>query len=186
MFSNIPKSSIHAENGGIICVNLSASNETAFKSNLTKRAIKDNSYRSLLGYVYANAGVGESTTDMVFAGGNVIAENGQILAQSQLFSEGLTVSDIDCDYLSYERSKRLNFSRQTKCDCKKVYFTLNDLNSNIDREYSKTPFIPSSKEEINEKCDIILNLQAQALAKRLSHINAKTLVLGISGGLDST
>ena len=186
IFTNITPSSIHAENGGIICVNLSASNETAFKSNLIKSIIKDNSYRNLLGYVYANAGVGESTTDMVFAGGNVIAENGKILSESKLFSEGLTISDIDCDYLNFERSKRLNFSHKTKSEYKKVYFTLNSVNSDIDREYSKTPFIPSNKEEINEKCDIILNLQAQALAKRLSHINAKTLVLGISGGLDST
>ncbi len=186
MFSNVSLSSIHAENGATICVNLSASNETAFKSNLTKKTIEDNSYRNLLGYVYANAGVGESTTDMVFAGRNFIAENGKTLKESGLFSEGLIVSDIDCDYLTFERSKRLNFSRQGKCDYKRIHFTFSDVGSLLDRQYSKTPFIPSSNEEINEKCDVILNLQAQALAKRLAHINAKTLVLGISGGLDST
>ena len=185
-FSNIPQSALFAENGGVICVNLTSVAQTTVSSDIIKNTLLQNSYRCVLGYVCANSGVGESTTDSVYSGQNYICECGKLLAESKPFTTGLTISDIDCDYLIYERTKRSNFAKLIKFDFKKVYFNMQNTFTDIDREYSKTPFIPSSSSEIQAKCELVLNIQSQALARRVSHVNAKTIVLGISGGLDST
>ncbi len=184
--SSISPSTIHAENGAFICVNLSSINETVNKSDTIKNLVLSHTVKNAMGYVLANSGFGESTTDLVFAGRNLIVENGKILNESKLFSNGLIVSDIDVNNLAFERSKTSNFTSRSNKEYIKIPFTLNNLTSEIDRQYSKTPFIPAGKEEISKKCELVLNLQAHALAQRINHINAKTIVLGISGGLDST
>ena len=184
--SSISPSVIHAENGAFICVNLSSMNETVGRAEIVKNLVLSHTLKTTTGYVMANSGFGESTTDLVFAGHNIIAENGKVLSESKLFTNGLTISDIDVDFLAFERSKISNFKGLSSDNYIKIPFALNNVTCEIDREYSKTPFIPSNKSEISNKCELVLSLQAHALAQRIKHVNAKSVVLGISGGLDST
>ena len=186
LMSSVSPSVSHAKAGAFIGVNLSSINETVGKSETVSNLVVAHTLKNTMGYVMANSGFGESTTDLVFAGHNVIVENGKILTESKLFSSGLLVSDIDVDYLAFERSKTSNFLSCENNNYTKINFELNNLSCEIDRQYSKTPFIPSDKVEISKKCELVLNLQAHALAQRVKHINAKSIVLGISGGLDST
>ena len=138
------------------------------------------------GYVYCDAGDGESTTDMVFAGHNVICENGTLLAESKLFENGLTFADIDADKLDIERRRCASTffcggsSRHTD-----VYFTASESNAKVEREFPRLPFVPKSGERLARRTELILNLQTMGLVKRLKHTGAKTAVIGISGGLDS-
>ena len=166
-----------------IIVNLCADCEVVGANEYRETLIKSQSSVLNCGYVFANAGYGESTGDVVFAGGNIIAEKGKILEKSQLFTTGLIISDIDVSYLSFERSKRAynGFSNDTE-----VFFDMQDDFCEIDRTYSKLPFVPTDATQLKNRCELILSIQANALLKRIKHINCKTLVLGVSGGLDST
>lgn len=176
----------HAGNGASIIVNLSASDETIGKAEYRRTIINAASGKNVCGYVYADAGVGESTTDMIFAGHNIISENGSILAESKPFSGEDAISEIDVGKLSTERRKLTTFPSASDRDYIVLPFKSYTEEDDLMRTFSRTPFVPHEKDELNERAQLILSMQANALAKRLKHTNAKTAVIGVSGGLDST
>ncbi|MBO5713354.1 MAG: NAD(+) synthase, partial [Clostridia bacterium] len=178
-----PSSNVNAVKIANIVVNPSANYEIVGSSEKVETVLTAESYKNVSSYVYANAGLGESTTDCVYAGGNIIIENGTVLAKSNPFTTGLTITDVDVSYLAYKRT------RQNVELCSEVNVV--NFNGNVnftcfDRKFNKTPFIPTTNSELTKRAEFILNVQAQGLVKRIKHINAKTLVLGVSGGLDST
>ncbi len=185
LWSLNPPSNSHAQNGANIIINLSASPEIVGKKTLRQDLVKVQSTRLICGYVFACAGEGESTTDLVFSGHNIICENGEILNESKLFTTGYIVSEIDVDKLSIERSKNTTFQNIQNENYNTVYFSMPAVGTKLTRKISPTPFTPENPEKLNERCEEILNIQTQGLKKRLTHSRAKTATLGISGGLDS-
>jgi len=185
-----------ALSGATVIANLSASNEIIGKAAYRKLLISSQSAKLCCGYVYANAGNGESTTDMVFSAHNLIAENGSILAESPLFSSGLTYADIDLERIDQERKKTTTFADTvSKIDAKDfltISLPLNtqkhpvDEGSSLIRFVDAHPFVPESAAERSQRCQAVIELQAQGLAKRLIHTNCQCAVIGLSGGLDST
>ena len=143
LFSLNSYSTSYALNGANIIVNLSSNCEIVGRRTLIENAIINQSKKLCCSYVYANSGSGESTTDMVFAGGNIIAENGEILAKKESFISGLTTNEIDLDYIEFERSKV--FSSQKKCEnnCLNILFDAYSNINSINRIYKKYPFIPN-------------------------------------------
>ncbi|MGN0113836.1 MAG: NAD(+) synthase, partial [Acutalibacteraceae bacterium] len=184
LWAPLPPSVRHAKNGANIIMNLSASNEVIGKAEYRQDLVKGQSARLCCGYIYCSAGDGESTTDMVFSGHNIIAENGTVLAQSKLFKNEITVSEIDIKRLSHER-QRMNTFECVPDDCIINYFSLNIAKTELTRYVDPHPFVPSDTAKLSQRCDIILTMQAAGLKKRLQHIGCKTAVIGISGGLDS-
>ncbi|NCA92052.1 NAD(+) synthase, partial [bacterium] len=180
-----PPSNSHAINGANIIVNLSASNETVSKADYRRSLVCSQSARLACGYVYSDAGEGESTTDVVFAGHNLIAENGKLLKETQLFENGLIVSEIDVKFLAYEKSRLFNYQVTSDKEYLTVYFDMPIETTKLTREYKKTPFVPEQEGELNERAKLILTMQAMGLKKRLEHTKSKCVVFGISGGLDS-
>ena len=192
LWTPIPPSSILALSGAQIIFNLSASNELIGKHNYLVDLIKQQSARTIAGYVYSSAGFGESSTDLVYAGNAIVAENGALLAKSQRFmtESQIVYADIDIERISGDRQKNSTFkqgisplnstieARYVDCDC--PIFT-----AELGRKFSPTPFVPSY-EKMEENCEEIFNIQIAGLATRLHHTGLKTMVLGISGGLDST
>jgi NAD+ synthase (glutamine-hydrolysing) len=183
MFVAIPPSSKHAKAGASVIVNLSASNELIGKSDYRKTLIKAQSGRLSCGYVYASAGVGESTGDILFSGHRIIAENGEIIKESPLFETGLTICEIDIQKLEYERRK-LNVFKINATGYRIVKFDFNTNNTNLTRNISPLPFVPNDCESLSSRTELILQMQSQALAQRLKFTNLNAVV-GISGGLDS-
>lgn len=195
-----PVSNYLAKSGANIICNLSASDEVIGKDDYRRSLVSNQSARLVAGYIYASAGDGESTQDMVFSGHNIIAENGTILAESRLFENGMTISEIDVSRLAFERRKMSTYPESKNdydapaenykphfLDVLPVYsFCMNRTKTQLTRRFSRTPFIPSDDRERNKRCDLILNMQSHGLMKRLTHTWSKTLVIGISGGLDST
>lgn len=178
----------HAVNGANIIVNLSCSDEIIGKAEYRKNLVKMQSGKLICGYIYSDAGDGESTTDMVFSGHNIVAENGNILAESTLFENGLLYSDIDVDMLACERRKLssgyFNNQKLNKVEYNTVVFKTYEKDLPLLKHFSKLPFIPRD-ENLADRAELILTIQAKGLEKRLLHTNAKTVVIGISGGLDS-
>lgn len=174
----------HAEAGATVIVNLSASSELVGKTARRRTVLQAQSAKLACCYVYADAGIGESSSDVVFAGHNLIAENGKILSESAIFSGEYAQSDVDVQFLQNERTRRNTFCGKTE-GYTFVCFDGGDGQGKMERVFRPLPFIPE-EEERKERCELILTLQAQALAKRIRHINAKTAVIGISGGLDSS
>lgn len=171
--------------GATIVFNLSASNEVIGKKEYRTSLVKMQSGRCICGYVYASCGVSESTTDTVFSGHNLIAENGSLLAESKLFEEeNIIIAEIDVEKLDFERRKMNTFKQKNAARI--LSFTAARHDENIFRKFSRAPFVPSSETELKERADLILAMQANGLAKRLKHTGAKCAVIGISGGLDST
>jgi len=175
----------HVINGATIIINLSASNELVGKATRRKNILKIQSYKCCAGYVYANAGIGESSTDLLFSGHNLIAENGQLLAESELFTENATIADIDVSYLRFLRRKKFNYEEEC-LGYQTVYFSSFVYGGVISRNYSKYPFIPQNEYEKEEAIETTLDIQAYALIRRLKQIYSKKVVIGLSGGLDST
>lgn len=176
-----------AKSGATVIVNLNACEEVVGARGNRRDFAKVFSRVNACGYVLCSAGDGESTTDFVFAGHNIIAENGKILAESKLFENEITISEIDVSRLAFERRKSKN--QVTIKDDKKfrsAEFELELTDTKLTRKISTTPFIPNCEKELNERCELILTMQAKGLVKRISHTYAKKLVIGISGGLDST
>lgn len=186
LWSPLPPSTQHAMAGATVLVNLSASNELIGKADYRRQLVTGQSARLLCGYVYANAGYGESTTDVVFSGHNIIAENGVILAESQLFDTGLTISEIDVQKMAQERRKLNTFPLREYAGYYHSSFTASKLAADLTRTIDALPFVPADKAHRAERCELILSIQAQGLKKRLVHSWSKTAVIGISGGLDST
>ncbi len=179
-----PPSAKLTEYGAVIVFNLSASDEIIGKSEYRRMLAEARSGTFACAYAYTDAGIGESTQDMVFAGHNIITENGSVLAESKLFSKGLTIADVDIKKLIYER-RRMN-TYKASGDCRTAYFSLNISETHLDRKFPKTPFVPSEKTALDSRCSKILTMQAVGLMTRLKHISCKRAVIGLSGGLDST
>ena len=186
LWSVTPPSEALAEGGATLILNLSASDEVVGKAEYRRSLVCGQSARLLCGYVYANAGEGESTTDLVFAGHNLIAENGVLLAQRR-FATGLTISEIDVDRLMYERRRMNTFTAwRGKEEVWRAGFSLSLGETRLTRPVSPTPFVPQDEGDRAARCDEILKIAALGLKKRLEHTSAKTAVVGLSGGLDST
>ena len=188
MWNVIPPSSFHALAGATLLLNLSASNELVSKADYRKSLITGQSARSVAAYLYASAGNGESTTDLVYGGHCVIAENGVILAENARFhmDSSIIYSDIDFERLYNIRMTETVFDQNDICEYRKVKIeTVNEIEC-INRKYSAHPFVPSNQNERSVRCEEIFNIQKHGFAKRLLHTNIKKGVIGISGGLDST
>ncbi|MBR6655645.1 MAG: NAD(+) synthase [Alistipes sp.] len=179
-----PPSSDMALAGATLIFNLSATPEILGKHNYLRSLIKQQSARALCGYIYCSAGVGESSTDLVFTGNGIIAENGKIIAARERFMRDaqLTVADIDVEHIFNERRRHTSFiNLDNRFDVIKIDIAQPD--SELEREINPTPFIPA---DLDEGCAEAFTIQCAGLAQRLSHIGCKNVVIGISGGLDST
>ncbi|MDE6373086.1 MAG: NAD(+) synthase, partial [Clostridia bacterium] len=176
----------HTKAGANIIVNLSCSDETVGKAEYRRMLVKTQSAKLICGYVYSDAGDGESTTDMVFAGHNLICENGGVLNESKLFENGLIYGEIDVDFIAAERA-RCASAYYGECDGQSAAHRIIKFFSNEEGEptrlYPRTPFIPENG--MDDRSELILTIQQKGLEKRLKHVNSLTAVIGISGGLDS-
>ncbi|MBO5303253.1 MAG: NAD(+) synthase [Lachnospiraceae bacterium] len=181
-----PPSTQHALAGATLIVNPSASDETTGKAVYRNDLIRGQSARLLCGYVYANAGNGESTQDVVYSGHNIIAENGSMLAESKLFANETIYTEIDVRKLAEERRRNTTFEPQNIEAYDEVEFSLKMEETELTRFIDPSPFVPGKKEERDKRCEEILTIQAMGLYQRLKHTNCKCAVVGISGGLDST
>ena len=191
LWGAMPPSSSHALAGANVLVNLAASNEVTGKAQYRRDLVKNQSARLLSGYLFASAGEGESTTDLVFGGHNLIAENGLLLAESKRFTTGLLVTELDIERLRNERRRVSSFEVEEKDNYTEIFFSYPSMQQKISettltRTIEKTPFIPSCIEERQKRAEEIIMIQAAGLKKRLKHTNCKSAVVGISGGLDST
>ena len=184
-----PPSAALAQNGATVVLNASCSDEVIGKAEYRRDLVKMWSGHLLCAYVYADGGPGESTTDMVFAGHDLIAENGAVLGESQLFTHGLTTADIDLERLVQERRRMNTWQDRRDSAVVRVPFRYREetlQNFQPRRKFSPAPFVPRDQEGLTSRCQLILTMQAQGLATRLSHIGCKSAVIGLSGGLDST
>lgn len=181
-----PPATNHALMGATLIVNLSASSETVGKDEYREMLVKSSSARLLSAYLYASAGEGESTQDLVFGGHLILAENGTILAQTKRFEEDSIYGDIDVKRLITERRKMGTFGKATDTAYVQVPFRLTLEQTRLSRTFSPLPFVPGEENKRNKRCEEILTIQAMGLKKRYEHTGLKTAVLGISGGLDST
>lgn len=177
----------HALAGADVIVNLSASNDLVGKDTYRQELVKATSARLLSAYIYASAGDGESTQDVVYSGHNIIAENGTVLAESKPFTTGILYTDIDIQKLRMERRRMTTFVPENDRPYLVVSFHYEKKEkTELTRTFYRTPFVPTDKNTRTKRCEQILSIQANGLKKRLEHTNAKTAVIGISGGLDST
>ena len=167
-------------------VNCSASDETTGKDTYRADLIRIHSAKLICGYIYCNAGEGESTTDLVFGGQNIIAENGTILADEGRFHNGIAYGEIDLERIRSERRRMNTFEIDTESEHVIEDFELKIEPLRLHRYIDPSPFVPSSKQDRDRRCDEILSIQALGLKTRLQKIGCKAAVVGISGGLDST
>lgn len=181
-----PPSIAHASAGATVIVNCSASDEATGKSDYRRSLISGQSARLLCAYVYANAGEGESTQDLVFGGQNMIAENGAVLAESARFANGTIYADVDLERLECERRRMTTYQTEGRERYTFVDFSMAFGEQELRRKIDPSPFVPHDEEGRNRRCEEILSIQAMGLKKRLKHTNCKCAVVGISGGLDST
>ncbi len=186
VWSPVPPSIEAAREGATLIVNCSASDETIGKGSYRRSLIKGQSARLICGYIYANAGEGESTTDLVFGGHNLIAENGTILEESKRFQNGAVYTEIDLKRLLSERRKNTTFQPAKEPALRRIPFEIQMEETKLTRRFPSRPFVPNQEGERARRCEEILNIQAVGLKKRLAHARAKSAVVGISGGLDST
>ena len=206
----LPPSIRHALNGANVIVNLSGGNEIIGKADYRRNLIKNHSAKLIAAYLYANTGKDESTQDMVFAGHKLICENGSILAQSKLFDQEKAIyADIDIERLCQERRRTTSFGFSTNnaplasdyltvevdlwgkgetdaCTKTSAGKKISAFEEKLLRYVDLHPFVPSDKSARTARCEEVITLQAQGLAKRLRHINCQSAVIGLSGGLDST
>ena len=186
LWAPAPPSVELARKGATVILNLSASNELVGKADYRRSLVTGQSARLMCGYVYADAGEGESTTDVVFTGHNLIAENGTLLAERR-FATGLTVSEIDVDRLIHDRRRTNTFTfGKEPPEIWRCSFTLPVEETHLTRYVSPSPFVPEDAAGRAERCEEILRIASLGLKKRLEHTGAKTAVVGLSGGLDST
>lgn len=187
-----------ALSGATVIANLSASNEIIGKASYRRTLVSSQSAKTVSAYLYANAGNGESTTDLVFSGHSMIFENGTMLAEKTPFSEEKIIyADIDLERLHHERTRTTTFAQKSQCIpcCATIAFNKEGEKNQCDKKtprtdfcriVSRTPFVPQDESARKERCHEVIELQAQGLSKRLRHTNAKSAVIGLSGGLDST
>jgi NAD+ synthase (glutamine-hydrolysing) len=190
LWSVIPPSSHQVIAGATMVFNLSASNEVVAKAEYRRQLIAQQSARAICAYIYASAGVYESTTDLVFSGHAMITENGRIVAENERFhrNNSIIFGDVDCDRIKNTRISESSF-RDQKTGRQYRHINLNPVSFSPDLKYfkiSKQPFVPENPEERAYRCHEIFQIQTAGLAKRIEHTGAKKLIIGISGGLDST
>ena len=185
LWAPLPPSTHHALAGATVIANLSASDETIGKADYRRALVSQQSARLLCAYLYADAGHGESTTDMVFAAHDLICENGALLAESRPFGPGYACTELDLGRMVSERCRSTTFQPEGE-DYQTVIFHLPLREVPLTRPVSPTPFVPADDAARAERCELILAMQADGLAKRIAHAHAKTAVIGISGGLDSS
>lgn len=173
----------HANQGASLVLNLSASNEILCKANYRRRLVEMQSAKTCTVYAYCSAGETESTSRVVFSAHNMICENGALLAESKPFGNGYAVAEADFDFIANERAKLCR--DLPACEYKRIPFDL-PLRDKPTRVYDAMPFVPKSKAELAERCETVLELQSHALKQRIAHIHADTVVLGVSGGTDSS
>ena len=181
-----PPSVQHALAGASVICNLSASDEMVGKGSYRRDLVAGQSARLVCAYLYATAGQGESTTDLVFGGQNLIAENGTVLAESATFENETNVATIDVQRLVSERRRMSTFPAAESKEYREISFALAEEETKLARFFDADPFVPSNADQLSDRCEEILNIQALGLKKRLAHTHAKSAVVGISGGLDST
>jgi NAD+ synthase (glutamine-hydrolysing) len=181
-----PPSIRHALAGATVIVNLSASNENTGKDIYRTSLVTGQSAKLVCAYLYASAGDGESTTDLVFSGHNLIAENGTLLSQSQRFGNEITYADVDLEKLGSERRRMTTFGPMNKEGHTEILFDLHLEDLKLERNFEPMPFVPTDKQNRDKRCEEILAIQSMGLKKRLEHTGCRSAVLGISGGLDST
>jgi NAD+ synthase (glutamine-hydrolysing) len=188
LWAPIPPSSRHCLAGATIVANLSASNEMTGKDDYRRALVANQSARTICAYVYSCSGDGESTTDLVFSGHNIISENGRILSESPRFLNKAIYADIDLSYLIGERRRNTTFRPDPK-GYRLISLQAQEkskLPSNLIRPLSTAPFVPADPAQREKRCEEIIMMQALGLKTRISHVNAQNVVIGISGGLDST
>lgn len=187
LWTPIPPSAHHALAGATIIGNLSASNENIAKEGYRRDLVKGQSGRLICAYLYASAGEGESSTDLVFSAHNIIAENGVILSESRRFFNECTIAEIDLQKLVNERRRMTTYRSETE---EKPYITVSfsckTTETKLTRTFSRRPFVPEKQSEREQRCEEILTIQALGLKKRLEYTHCNNCVIGISGGLDST
>lgn len=176
----------HSLMGATIICNLSASNETAGKDEYRTLMVKAQSGKLACAYLYSSAGNGESTTDIVFSSANMISENGTLLKKAELFKNETIISDIDVEKLASDRQRITSFKREYLNGYNVIGFYLPLEVPSLDRKYSSLPFIPKDENERTKRMGMILKIQVMGLVKRLNHIHCDKIVIGLSGGLDST
>ncbi|MCD7825744.1 MAG: NAD(+) synthase [Clostridiaceae bacterium] len=185
----IPPSCEHALAGATVIANLSASDETTGKDIYRRDLVCSQSARLISGYIYADAGEGESSTDLVFSAHNLIAENGTLLQESHRFENGMICSEIDLGRLVSERRRMTTYTKgkpQTHTYHTQTFLFQSLEDTKLTRRYAQTPFVPQDKADRDRRCSEILRIQAMGLKKRLTHTHCTNAVIGISGGLDST
>ena len=182
-----PPSTHHALAGATVIINLSASDETTGKDIYRRQLVESQSGRLICGYLYADAGEGESSTDLVFAAHNLIAENGTMLAEAVRFQNQTIVADLDLDRIHSERRRMKTFGI-TESEYQTIFFSIQktEATKGFYHFIDPMPFVPSKKEDRDKRCEEILSIQAMGLKKRLEHAQCQSAVIGISGGLDST
>ena len=181
-----PPSEKLCRKGAEIILNLSASNETVGKSEYRRLLVKSTSARLFCGYVYSSSGTDESTTDLVFSAHNIISDDGNIIAENPLFNDDSYItSEIDVNRIANERCKNTEFSAITD-SVAYIFFDQEIRNTTLTRSFPKNPFVPSDNLQVNERAETILKIQSYGLKKRFIHSHSKSLVIGISGGLDSS
>ncbi len=186
VWSPVPPSIQAAIEGATVIVNCSASDETIGKDVYRRELIAGQSARLIAGYVYANAGEGESTTDVVFGGHNIIAENGAVLMEAERYRNEIIYSEFDLKRIVSERRKNTTFQSVPTGTLMRVPFAIEKEEVRLTRVFPRKPFVPSDERARAKRCEEILTIQAMGLKKRLAHTHSKTAVVGISGGLDST
>ena len=185
LWAPLPPSTHHALAGATVIANLSASDETIGKADYRRALVCQQSARLLCTYLYADAGHGESTTDMVFAAHDLICENGALLAEAKPFGPGCACTELDLGRMVSERCRSTTFQPES-AGYETVVFHLPLREVPLTRPVSPTPFVPADDAARAERCELILAMQADGLAKRIAHAHAKTAVIGISGGKDSS
>lgn len=192
LWAVVPPSSYMAKAGAELILCPSARAAVAEKYQYTRDLVAQQSARTMTAYLYASAGFGESTTDLVFDGGAIVAENGKVLAEGERFAieEQLVICDVDVEYLRSERRRSTTFSGENFMEplmtTVKVELPQGDVEARFDREVEQSPFVPCDEQKRAERCAEIFKIQTMGLAKRLRHIHSTKAVIGISGGLDST
>ncbi len=181
-----PPSIRHALAGATVIVNCSASDETTGKDGYREALISGQSARLVCGYIYANAGEGESSQDLVFGGHNLIAENGKILSRSARFKNETIYADLDIERIVGERRRMTTFFSKSDEVYTEIGFRLKREDTRLERLIDPAPFVPDDSQDRQRRCEEIFAIQYMGLKKRLEHTHCRTAVVGISGGLDST
>ena len=176
----------HALAGATVIVNASASDETTGKDQYRQSLVESQSAKLVCVYLYASAGEGESTTDLVFSGHNLIVENGNLLAQSTRFRNETTYADADLERIHSERRRMTCFEVSPDPGYREVHFDLTPEYLRLERQIDPAPFVPDNQQDREKRCEEILAIQVMGLKKRLEHTCCSSAVVGISGGLDST